>query len=248
MARPQPVLEIAFGDPPLTANAAATWEDLSDRLRGQLQITRGRLNELQDMPAGRMTLTLKNSDRELDPENTSSVWYPNVYPMRKIRFGLDDGTTLWWRFCGFIESWQYRELGPAESVVDLRCVDAFKYFNQLRIVSVGTSIPQEASGAETAPPPDGRIERVLNAASWPAGDRLVSVGDIDVMEISDLSDTALSHMQLVARAELGALFMSRTGNVAFSDRSTYTSLTSVATFNNDAAGTDVRYADFQVSH
>lgn len=240
MARPTPVLEIAFVDPPLTANASATWEDLSTRLVGQLSITRGRLNELQDMPAGRMTLTLKNSDRQLDPENASSVYYPNVYPMRKIRFGLDYGGTTYWRFCGFIEAWQTRELSPAESVVDVRCVDATKYFNQLNIVSVGSSIPQEPSG--------DRISRVLDAASWPAGDRLVATGDIDVMEVNDLSDTALGHMQLVARAELGALYISRTGNVAFADRSTYLTLTSAATFNNDAAGNDIRYSTFLVSY
>jgi hypothetical protein len=69
------------------------------------------------------------------------------------------------------------------------------------------------------------------------------------METNDLDDTALGHMQRVSRAEMGALWMTRTGNVGFADRTTYTTgSASVATFNNDAAGNDVRYSTFLISY
>lgn len=249
MTAPRLICEIAFASDPITANASASWEDVTTRLRGRVWIQRGRGHELSDIEAGRMTLTLDNHDRRFDPsnENAGEPYYDTVLlrtrvrPMKKIRLGViwDDGggDETHWRFTGYVESWRIRFGNGTLAFADLRCVDAWTYFSKIPIRADNRA--QEVSG--------DRISAILDAVFWPAGDRAISVGDVDVQEMP-LEDTALNHMQLVARTEAGQLYMSRSGNVTFEDQSFRNLTSSVATFSNDAAGSFARYADLTIAY
>lgn len=73
-----------------TVNSPATitgfdWVDLSDRLVGDTRWTIGRTSELDQFPPGTAELTLKNDDRELDPEYTAGTWYGLLNPRTPFR-------------------------------------------------------------------------------------------------------------------------------------------------------------------
>lgn len=231
MSSPTLICEIAFGDPPLTANASATWVDVSSYLRDRIWIKRGRQNERDEFETGRATLTLLNTDRRFDPNNASGPYFGDVKPMAKIRIGATWSGTDYWRFTGYVESWdpQYPEGGLG--YCHLECVDALKYFNLVRVVSA--SRPQEVSG--------DRIDAVLDAINWPAGDRSTSVGDIDV-PLMPIDETALSHLQRVAQAERGQFFISGTGTTVYEDRSFRDGLSSTDTWGDAADGSELPYA------
>lgn len=240
--------EIAFGDPPLTPNSTANWDDVTDDLRGRIWIKRGRNHELGEFEAGRMTLTLANHHRKYDPSYAAGTYYGDILPMVKIRLTViwDDGTPPpieYPRFTGYVESWTMRTGNGTAMYADLRCVDAFTYFSKIPIAAIAA--PQEASSS--------RISRVLNATMpwggtlWPALDRAIEIGDFDVQAMP-VDDIALSHMQLVAKTEGGQLYMKANGDLRFEDQSFRAGVSSTAILSNDQAGTGVRYSELELSY
>jgi hypothetical protein len=69
-----------------STDATATWTDLSSRLTGQWSADQaGRQYELDQVQSGTLSVTLANTDGALDPLNASSIYYPNVLPLRPCR-------------------------------------------------------------------------------------------------------------------------------------------------------------------
>jgi hypothetical protein len=153
--------------------------------------------------------------------------------MVKIRIGADWSDPIRWLFTGYVESWTPAYPGGTISICTLECVDAFKYFGMIDIHTSGNR-PQESSGT--------RIDAVLDAISWPAGERAIAVGDIDVAEIP-IDASALAVMQQTARTEGGAFYMSGAGNVTFEDRSWRDTATSAGTWGSAPDGTENPYAE-----
>lgn len=88
-----------------------------------------------------------------------------------------------------------------------------------------------------------RINRILDAAGWPAADRQIDTG-VAVLQGADLGGTALAALQKVEETEQGRLFVTAAGKVRFISRdaliqSPYT--TSQATFGD--SGSELEYAD-----
>jgi hypothetical protein len=90
MARPNHVLECAFGSDPDAALTAQVWTDISAYLdvKAGVAITRGRTDEFSTIQPGGMSLTLKNVDGRFTMANPASPYAPNVVPGKKIRYGL----------------------------------------------------------------------------------------------------------------------------------------------------------------
>jgi hypothetical protein len=65
--------------------------------------------------------------------------------------------------------------------------------------------------------PGARIGRVLDLVGWPAARRELDTG-LTVLQSATLDMPALEHLQTVAETEYGLLFVDRTGNVRFDDR------------------------------
>jgi hypothetical protein len=79
---PDPTVEIAWADTPLTASP--TWTDVTSRLR-RLELDRSADPELRRFQAGRATIELDNLDRALEPGFASGPYYPNVKRRRQVR-------------------------------------------------------------------------------------------------------------------------------------------------------------------
>jgi hypothetical protein len=229
------VVHLAFGDPPLTANASATWTDVSAYVEGSdgidHMIRRGRNHERDENEAGTAIVVLRNTDRRFDPANSSGPYLGDIQPMTKIRIGALWSATTYWMFYGYVESWLPEYPGGSVSTCTLECVDAFKYFGLIDVYTYGNR-PQEVSG--------DRISEALDVVSWPAAERSIAVGDIDVAEMQ-LDASALSIMQQVTLAERGSLYVSRSGNVTFEDRSWRDAAVSLETWGDAADGSELPY-------
>lgn len=86
---PQLITEVAFNVGPNDPDTAPFWTDISDRVKA-FAAGRGSAYELAQPSAGSGTMLLDNADGALDPNNTSSPYYPNLKPMRRYRM-----TAIW---------------------------------------------------------------------------------------------------------------------------------------------------------
>jgi hypothetical protein len=93
MAQDWPILgvAVAFTGDPNNASATYGWTDITSRVL-EIKTKQGREYELSNTEAGDCTFTLNNDDGALDPTNTSSPYYPNVTPYRRIRVAAQYGT------------------------------------------------------------------------------------------------------------------------------------------------------------
>lgn len=106
----------------------------------------------------------------------------------------------------------------------------------------GGTFNQESTGS--------RIGNVLDAANWPSDQRLIDAGIMTIaaqsFKSSD-SEKALSHIQDIESSELGYTFINAQGYMVYHDgrhrESSLRSLTSSATFGDDAALTELEYVD-----
>lgn len=78
-------VQVAFSVDPGTTPVTTNWTELSTSTR-QASIKRGRSSEWDQFNAGTAAAVLDNRTRQFDPDYTSSPYYPNVKPMRRIRF------------------------------------------------------------------------------------------------------------------------------------------------------------------
>jgi len=108
-------------------SGAQTWNIIDDELIS-LTIERGRQRELDRVEAGRMEVVLRNDKRKYDPVNTASPYYPNLLPMRRIRFRAAWQSVTYYLFDGYVESYDQNVEGFSGATTTIRAVDAFEIF------------------------------------------------------------------------------------------------------------------------
>lgn len=204
---PTLTLRIAFTTAP--GSETPIWTDVSNYMRGTINIRRGRTNELATVSAGTMGLDLDNKTRRFEAEYSGSPDFPNVLPRRKIQLQALFGSLIYTIFTGYIERWPRTRPNAAYSEVQLTCVDAMSVLAQADIYG---TFPQEMSGA--------RVNRVLDLIGWPNVDRFVLEGksEIAAITIEPPGVKALQHLNDVAVSENGVLFAAGDGAITFHDR------------------------------
>jgi hypothetical protein len=128
---PATVLEVAFATDPA---ATPLWVDISDRLIAA-SVNRGRQRELDTFAAGRMTVTLANEDRALDPAYAASPYYPNVVPMRRIRLRSTYAGVTYDVFTGYVDGWTQVYDPPQVATCVVQATDAFKVLANIDLPS-----------------------------------------------------------------------------------------------------------------
>lgn len=163
--------------------------------------------------AGTIVVELDNSDRRFDPTNLAGPYVAagatQVTPMRGVRVRATHNGVTYDLARGFADSWQIAYSGPGYSTCTLTATDATKIlsnYDRAAVAAVGAS---ERSGA--------RVNRILDSASWPSTDRVISAGD-STMQATDLSGNAWTELLLVQDSELGELYVDAAGRVVFRNR------------------------------
>lgn len=231
---------IAFNDNPFATSP--TWTDVSADLMN-FNIRRGRQYELNRMEAGVADITLKNIDGDYWPNNTSSAYYGDILPWKRINIRARYNYVVYNLYTGYIESWNPDFiLRPIKApIMKLTCADGIKSVSQL-LLNNTTGYSQEASGT--------RIDNILNDLGWPTSDRSLDAGQSNVQATGVLTNTnAMSHAFTVQDTELGIMFVSPSGSMMYQDRharlkAPYT--VSQATFG-DSAG-ELGYTEILLAH
>jgi len=113
---------ISFTDGPYVVNP--NWVEVTQYVR-DINVRRGRGNDLQQFPTGSATVTLDNRTRLFDPFNTAGTYYGNLKPRRQIKIVGQYAGVTYPVYRGFIAGWPvgYSE-GGKDSTVEIDCFDA----------------------------------------------------------------------------------------------------------------------------
>ena len=88
-------------------------------------IRRGRNDESGAMETGTASILMDNANGQFSPDFASSLNYPNVLPMRKVRISARYAANAPWAplFYGFVDSIKPVDNGPIDGNVELSCID-----------------------------------------------------------------------------------------------------------------------------
>ncbi len=222
--------EVAFTDPPGTVSP--TWSDLQSRLV-EFKIGRGRQMELDLTETGQLSALLRNQDRQLDPFNTSSAYYPNVIPIRQSRLKVSVLGVEYDLFRGDIQDW-VQDWQGVQNYTPVEALDAFDALTG----DFSLTRPAELSGA--------RINAILDQLLWPAGMRDIDTGQSRVQATTYAGAIGVTALQDVAHSEQGVIFVDPSGNIVFHERHrrwTAPHNVSQVTFSNEPTGAEVPFTD-----
>ena len=125
-------VEVAFTTAP---GATPSWTDISPYVES-FSTRRGRSSEFDTFSAGTASIVLKNDDRRFDPVYTSSPYYPNLLPMRRVRVRTTYSGVTYDLFNGYVDGWPQGYNNPRGSFVNLPATDAFKVLASVSLPSV----------------------------------------------------------------------------------------------------------------
>jgi len=200
---PTAKVEISFDSTPLSTGG--TWTDVSAYVTS-IEIRRGKARELDQTPAGSATITLDDPTGLFDPDTTTSPYYPNITPLRRVRVTASWCGHTYYLFSGFVTGWPRGYEGIAVSTTQVRAVDGFGVLN---VLPVSAAFAQELSST--------RFTNVLDAAGWPSS--LVATTDsAQVVQAVTLDEPPMSHLHAVSATEGGLMFMAADGTATFLGR------------------------------
>jgi hypothetical protein len=185
-------------------------EDISQFVevaRQPVTIDRGARREQQRVEAGEVSFDLRNNDARFTPLNPASPYYPNILPMRRIRFKAVWLGVTYVIFTAFIEEWPVSFVDPVNQIVRVRAVDGTTV---LSWAGVSGSFPAQTSGE--------RVAAILAAADWPLVETDIDTGNVTVPEATLENASALEHIHKIEKAEGGRFFIDRFGKATFRRR------------------------------
>ena len=169
---------------------------------------RGRNSFFDGFSAGSATVVFDNNDRRLDPVNTSSPLYGELYPGRQFSLFLSQDNATATVFSGYVDTWEYNYTLEGDATVTVQVIDAFSYLQNVIISSI--SAPEESSGA--------RVRRVLANIGWPVSRQAVDNGYSTLAAENIAGVSVLEYLSKVAQSEFGQFYIDRLGTLTFKAR------------------------------
>jgi hypothetical protein len=178
----------------------------------RISIRRGR-NLIRDTyEAGNATVRIYDPNGNFNPQNTSSPFYGQLTPLKKLRISAAYSGVTYYLFSGYTTDYIYSyDQGENVSYVDINASDAFRLFNLAAV----TTITGQAAGQDTGT----RIDKILDTVDFPVSMRSISTGDTLTQADAGSSRTSLSAIKNCEFSEQGAYYVSPSGNVVFKNRS-----------------------------
>lgn len=212
--------------------AGPYFQDVSTYVN-RISTNRGKSRALDRYQAGQVNVVFNNRNRYFDPTYTASPFYGQIVPRRDVRIWANDIMV----FYGTVEDWDLEYSPNGESIAALSAYDGFAFLSQQTLSAATNSV--ELSGA--------RIGKILDDAgvAWPSAQRAIDTG-VETLQadVVEAGTNALQYLQLVETTEPGELFMSKTGNLTFKDRSSVAPSSSAPVMSDD--GTGINYASIRV--
>lgn len=201
--------------------------DLTSRTTS-LRVKRGRKDFTQPFRTGTATLILRNIDGELDPLNTSSIYYPGVTVGRTVTIDCN-GQSI---YNGTITNIELGYTVNGDAWVVVRAADGLGDL-ATREITDGTAFSAQKSGE--------RVTAVLtNAGVNYQGTSAIDAGLSDLAaETLSSATNARSYLRKVINSEQGYLYGNRSGVLTFENRYGPLADTNKATFSDD--GSDIGY-------
>jgi len=177
-----------------------------------INIRRGRNLTRDTYEAGIATVRIFDPNSFFNPQNSSSPYYGQLTPLKKLRISATYGSTTYYLFSGYTTDYVY-SYDQAENVsyVSINASDAFRLFNLAAI----TTIDGQANGQDTGT----RIDKILDTVDFPTSMRSISIGDSLTQADAGNSRTSLSAIKNAEFSEQGAYYLSPEGNAIFKNRS-----------------------------
>ncbi len=214
-------LELAPGAEPLNIQGG-DWVDYSSRLFSATA-RRGRTLEVNPFDVGKLTATLDNADRELDPFDD-----PDVAPNMPARLSVVANGNTRELITGFVDVGSLAFQFPSIHNVTFEATDGLRYVAR-------DELDSRTIGSDTAIATV--IGDYLDDLGWPSGDRAIDAA-IRTYEASSYSGNGRGFLNLVTATEgpTAALFINRNGELDFRARRAITtdtrSTTAQVTFTN----------------
>ena len=184
--------------------------DLTDVTR-QITIRRGRNITRDTYEAGNATVRVFDQNGDFNPQNTSSPYYGQLTPLRKLRISAVYAGVTYYLFSGYTTDYAY-SYDQAESVgyVDISATDAFRLFN---LAAVNT-ITGQAAGQDTGT----RIGKILDTVQFPTSMREIDTGNSNTQADPATRRTSLAAIQNCEIVEQGAYYINAEGTAVFKNR------------------------------
>lgn len=203
----------------------------------KISIRRGRSRLTSSFEAGTMDVTLYDETGDWNPSNPSSIYYPNVLPLKRITVYATYQGTDYYLFSGWIQTYDlnfYRGQDNLNRVV-LKCVDSFGLFAQASITTV--------AGGGVAQDTGTRINAILDAIKYPLSLREIDTGVKTLQADPGTSRTGLEALQTAELSEFGGLYLDGQSKVNFINRTNClkTYANPLYTFADDGSG--ITYQD-----
>ncbi len=186
-------------------------------------VNRGRSSLFTNFPAGNASVAFNNHNRYFDPLYSGSPFVGNIIPKREIR--ISAGTVV--QFTGWVDDWNLTYTPNGDSVAEAIAYDATGLLAG-RTLSAGTPTVQTTGQ---------RINTILNEpdVDWSSSLRSIDTGQATLSDFPiEANQNALTYLQTVAASEPGNLFIGKTGNVVFQDRSKSPTSTDLVEFGGTA--------------
>ena len=216
------------------ADAAAVIVDVSNQV-DSIDTSRGRNAQADQFQTGQLTLRIVDQNGDFNPQNVSGPYYGLLNPMRKVQITATWNSVTYPIFSGFITGYSTTTPKFTGDVVytTIKAVDAFRLAQNAQISTVTGATAGELSGA--------RINKLLDAISWPESMRDIDAGQTTMQADPGTPRTALEAMQTVEISEYGSLYVDASGSFVFQDRAfTTASVTGTPVVFNDN-GTGISY-------
>jgi len=174
---------------------------------------------LTESEGGRAQVSLHDTTRAYDPSNATSPYYNFLRVGMPLRV-LVDGAAGW---TGTLEAWEW-DVG--DQVATLSAIDAIATLAAL-VVPDDTLIPAGTTASQAA--------AVLTAAGWPASGSYTGTSTASRTDVT-VSGQAMEALHAIRFAELGAVFGTRAGVIAWWARGVTASSTPTAIINCGGVG------------
>jgi hypothetical protein len=195
----------------------------------QITINRGRNIQRDTYEAGTAVVRVLDPDSNFNPQSVTSIYYPYLTPLRKLRISATTDTGDNFLFSGYVTDYKYSYPTNQETgYVDIYCSDAFRLFQMANISTVADATAGQTTGT--------RIGKILDQVFFPASMRTIATGANTCVADPATARTSLDAIKNAEFSETGAFYMDGSGTAVFKSRAEVSSSLATAPIEFNQTG------------